>query len=236
MERVEEGIILNFFPYDENDAICKVFFSNGEIYRLFCKGVQKEISKNRLNLKEYSLIEFEFFANEVKYSGRLKRATLIKDFSSKESNFVKRFNLIRNSITSHKKLNSNLFNIFVNILNISSIYDSNYLWILLFYKEIFKLENININVNSCTKCGSTKNISSFSLKDNGILCKNCITRYDLELSKSFLLKIISLIVKSENWIVLNLNFTHDEKRFLNSIFSNFLIDNLGINAFLLESI
>lgn len=237
MEILKQGILLNIHEYGDNDLICNVFFSTGEIYSLFCPGTQKPNSKNYANLKFFKIIEFEIFANEVKQKGKLKRATIIENISDEETkDFLMRFRFLKNIIMQFKKLNQDIFDCVINILKIKTIYDTNYLWVLILFKQLLIRENMFPKVRECARCGTQDNISSFSLKENGLLCKNCVSRYDVLLEKKTLEKIIKFFIYDNNWIILNLQFTQWEKKFLNSIFKNFLIDNLGINVFLLENI
>ena len=92
-------------------------------------------------------------------------------------------------------------------------------------------------MNKCSICLSNNKINSFSLENGGLLCKNCslengVSPYDI----SFLKKIIQIYNSEIISKTITIVFSAEDEIKIKHLYSNFLINFLGIQSNLLIKI
>ena len=120
-------------------------------------------------------------------------------------------------VTTENENSYKILQLYLNTLYMISETEKN----LDFIISVFKIKLLCIlgfkpMVNKCTNCGDTKNITHFSIKDNGVKCKECYTqdKGSIKISKSTLTA-LNYIVFSPCKKIFNFNLKDEALRELN---------------------
>ncbi len=235
METITNAIFLEKKELDDNTSYLFFLAENGKILKLIALGLEKQGSKNANNLSAYSLVEIEYFQNRLQTGGKLKKVHLkYKNTSLSRKNFI--FWTMASNILLQKDQWDQIA--FYFLLNLVRWNDFDFTWevIYSFFRIILLENNVFFEVSKCSSCGTKNDITSFSMKRNGLLCKKCLHNNEPFLSTSILEKIILLFSSSSLEVDLWLNFSQEEINFLNEEFINYMEDILGINLSLLKKI
>lgn len=234
IERNVIGIVLEKYVF-EDEHIIKILIENGDILSLKAKGLDSLHSKNRMAIFVFNEVEFEYFtSNEAKgNTGRLKRATLINEFTNISERNSLLIEVVRNIILGQEK-NSNLtYQSLKKIINLFKVNDYN-------FQSLYELIILTLRqngylpiVDKCVKCNSNQLIMGFSIYEGGLICNK-----HLELKKYFLpaktlRKIIEINSLKNPLECRNLNFDQLEVAKIKSMCKLFLENQLGINVYLL---
>ena len=170
-----EGIVVSSTPYKENSKIINILTKENGIVGCISKGCKSIKSKLRLPSEKFAYGTFhlyykeeglstlidgdikDYFVNIKSDIYKVSYLTYIVELSTgvfKESNDEEVYSLLINSI---KKLEEGLDpKIITNILEL----------------QFLSYLGINLNLDECVKCGSTK-VVTLSISKGGYVCSNC---------------------------------------------------------------
>ncbi|OYD26599.1 DNA replication and repair protein RecO [Mycoplasma testudineum] len=180
----ETGILSKIIKYQDQDAILRVFFKD-RIVLIYAPGIFKTTSKNRNNLFEGALINFEFFqARLTTKMSRLKTATLIYNwkFIDQEQQFwIPNWLKLLQAIDTTSE---EFFNFYQYALRNFNYENNIYLTTYLYYLSL-ELLGYKQNFNSCVIDKRRTQISNFDLSSGGFLCiYHSMNKAPIEILKS----------------------------------------------------
>lgn len=189
-EEVVEGVILKKTPYKENDEILHVYTKSFGKIGIHAKGVRKLTSKNARACQEMMISEMTIHLK--KGISSLMKATPIHYLRHIKENLESE--IIGNYILEYfyRYIDENIPSLEEYQMLVKSLYalDQGYpplLVYLLFNVFILEHNGVNLNVDGCVVCGSTK-VISISLEDGGFLCQEHLQHhrtYSIEILKAF---------------------------------------------------
>lgn len=172
-----EGFILSEVSYGETSKVINLFTKEFGIIGVMCKGVKSMKSRLRALTLPFTYGSFYIYKKEDKLS-------LLKDVDVLDS-----FSIIHSDITLLSYLNyitelteqvykesndESIFPLFITTLQkLNQKLDPMVLTNILEIKYLDYL-GVGLNLDSCSKCGDTKNIITIDADAGGYLCKNCI--------------------------------------------------------------
>ena len=168
-------IILNISPYKDNDAIISAFNDDGS-YDFIARGILN--SKNKLAMLNNPLTYAEVEISKSKKSQyeSIKNANVIFSCMELMSNFN---DLMWCSILADvikKCLNQDerplIFKPLLITLGALKANFNKKIYILSLLGLILKLSGFEMNISECNICHNKDNITNFSLKRGGFICKN----------------------------------------------------------------
>lgn len=218
------GFVLNKTPYKDNDAIINILTSDG-IKSFKATGINKINSKNASKCNYFLVAEYVLQSKNENGAKSLKNASIIKMYMN----------------TLNDLLASSCYLFIISILKHLEDVDSYDLALSYFDKlneGVNPLDVVNhflsrviISLgyspllNGCVLCGRKTNIISFNLEDGGFICNNCFNnKQHIKYETSFLKEILYEFKNEE----ISLHDINNSKKIF-MMFSNFLIENLGIN-------
>lgn len=189
-EEVVEGVILKKTPYKENDVILHVYTKSFGKIGIHARGVRKLTSKNARACQEMMISEMTIHLK--KGISSLMKATPIHYLRHIKENLESE--IIGNYILEYfyRYIDENIPSLEEYQMLVKSLYalDQGYpplLVYLLFNVFILEHNGVNLNVDGCVVCGSTK-VISISLEDGGFLCQEHLQHhrtYSIEILKAF---------------------------------------------------
>ncbi len=176
----DEGIVLSYYSYKENDKIVNVFTKNNGRMSLLARGAMKPSSNFGGKIEPITRIEFLYsvgrgfpFMSEVKeLSPYLKIKSSIKIL--KQSLVL--IEILKKMYPEEKKdvLLYKMSKRYIDILNMDGVTKLLAEFLILSFKlNVLNHEGLNFSIDICNECGNTK--SRFSMSASGeILCSRCI--------------------------------------------------------------
>ncbi|RIV16685.1 DNA repair protein RecO [Mycoplasmopsis gallopavonis] len=167
-ETITHGIVLEIYQNEENLFLVSFFTSQGKLV-LAAQGLDKPLSKNRVNLQIGSLVEIEYFKARLEGKiGKLKKAHLLKSIDisdTKNAQFVEKITKLLQNFTSSNHLMGFLPQLYslISPLNNDRILTFLYAQSLIYF-------GIAPNFNSCRICLNMKNLIDFDLLAGGFIC------------------------------------------------------------------
>lgn len=173
-----EGFILSEVPYGDTSKIINIFTSDG-IIGCIAKGAKSLKSNLRINTIKFTYGKFLIDIKNNKLSN-LREASSINELINIKSDLLLISYLsyiveLTNQVVKQTDDYETLYNLFINI--ILKLNDKHNPKVLTNIYELKVLDylGVGINFNSCSKCGSTKNIITIDGDIGGYICKNCYT-------------------------------------------------------------
>ena len=173
-----KGIVLTVTPYGDNSKIINILTEELGLIGIMCKGAKSIRNPLRTKTEKFTLGEFHIDYKEGKLSKLI------------DIDAIDTYNNIRNDIEKisyatyiteltyqvvKQSRDSNVFNLYIDSLNklneglnpliITNIIELKYLDYL----------GVGLNLSSCIKCGSKKNIVTIDPDEGGYICKDCYT-------------------------------------------------------------
>ncbi|MCR4879467.1 MAG: DNA repair protein RecO [Bacilli bacterium] len=94
--------------------------------------------------------------------------------------------------------------------------------------KMINLAGYSFEINRCVRCGSKKDIVTFSFEDGGYVCKNCLDEYDSrDLTKDQLV-LIRTLCGSVDFDFNEIEYNEDSVKFLLDKFIKFINDVGGV--------
>lgn len=173
-----EGFILSEVPYGDTSKIINIFTSNGVI-GCIAKGAKSLKSNLRINTIKFTYGKFLIDIKKDKLS-YLKEASTIDELTNIKSDLIYISYLsyiveLTNQVIKQCDDYENFYKLFINvILKLNNKLNPKVLTNIYELKVLDYL-GVGINFNSCSKCGSTKNIITIDGDIGGYVCKDCYT-------------------------------------------------------------
>ena len=173
-----EGFILSEVPYGDTSKIVNIFTSEG-IIGCMAKGAKSLKSNLRINTIKFTYGKFLIDIKKDKLS-ILKEASSIDELVNIKKDLLLISYLsyiveLTNQVVKQCDEFENLYNLFINvILKLNNNLNPKVLTNIYELKVLDYL-GVGINFNSCSKCGSTKNIITIDGDVGGYICKDCYT-------------------------------------------------------------
>ncbi|WP_129647248.1 DNA repair protein RecO [Mycoplasmopsis maculosa] len=173
-EKIIEAIVLRIEDYYENDNDSLVtFLTKNGLIKVYSKGINKPISKNRNNLIIGSLVEIEYFEARIKNKiSKLKKARIkiMPNF-----NDISILKLIKKSViflSNFYEKCENVFNAYKTILEKQNDIQSSYLFTYLLAQSLdyFGIKPIT---EYCYNCKTPGNLCDFEFYKGGFICGDC---------------------------------------------------------------
>ncbi len=233
IEKTEKMFVFKINEYEENDAIINCICENGSHILLRARGFFKKNSRNILKIKEFTFCFIEYFENSnTKYKnwGLLKTGEVDIDFILEtESDLSFKFFISGVLEQNYQSINKNNFNLLLEILKLKNLklYENELLY-LYFLKKNLNFYNINPILNSCSICKKNLNIKSFSLHENGLICKKCFNdkKHNLFLLDDLKNIILFFAIRKFNDLT-KINLTFNQEKILKEMILDYYNNELG---------
>jgi len=186
-------IVLSITPYKEKDAIIDAISEQGDISFL-AKGILDPKNKNAAMNNVLLTADIELNEGNYKYPV-LKSASIIENPMKVTNDYYYLSSLIfMAELTKLLLQDEEKIEVFESLIkSISALKKAKQPWeILLAYTaKVLRIGGYEFEVNQCVFCGSRKEIVTFSFKDGGFVCKDCLeddTERDLTKNQMLLIR------------------------------------------------
>lgn len=186
-------IVLSITPYKEKDAIIDAISEEGDITFL-AKGILDPKNKNAAMNNVLLTADIELNEGNYKYPV-LKSASIIENPMKVTNDYYYLSSLIfMAELTKLLLQDEEKVEVFNSLIkSISALKKAKQPWeILLAYTaKVLRIGGYEFEVNQCVFCGTKKEIVTFSFKDGGFVCKNCLeddTERDLTRNQMLLIR------------------------------------------------
>ncbi len=222
MQKMVEGFIVKETPYKESSKIINVYTKEYGIIGMIAKGAKSIKNPLRALTTKFTYGQFNINYKEDKL------ATLISvDIIDDLSNIKNDLTLI--SYTTYltelvmqvvkQSLDSEIYNIFINtILKLNQHLDPAILTNILEIKMLDYL-GVSLNLDSCNKCGNTKDIVTIDGDIGGYVCKNCLTNQLIV--KSNTIKILRMYYYVDIKSITDLKIKEETKNEINTFLNRY---------------
>ena len=221
-----EGIIVSETPYGDSSKIINVLTKEHGIIGIMCHGVKSIKSPLRTKTIKFTYGFFHIDYKEKRLS-KLIDIDIIDNFKNiKESIELISYTAYLNELTLQvlKQNDDNeIFELYINALKkinekqnpmiITNIIELKYLDFL----------GVGLNLDSCVKCGSKKNIVTLDADEGGYICSNCYLNEPIMSPKA--IKMIRMYYLVEINSITNINIspslTNEINRFLDKYYERY---------------
>lgn len=173
-----EGIIITETPYGDNSKIINVLTKDKGIIGIMCSNVKSIKNPLRTKTLKFTYGYFHINYNENKLS-KLVDVDIIDNLTNIRGDIelISYMSYITDLTYQVVKQNNDLdiFNIFIStVLKLNEKKNPLILTNILELKYLDYL-GVGLNLDSCVKCGSKKNILTLDPDEGGYICQNCYT-------------------------------------------------------------
>lgn len=171
-----EGIIITETPYGDNSKIINVLTKEKGIVGIMCNNVKSIKNPLRTKTLKFTYGYFHINYNENKLS-KLVDIDIIDNLKNIKADIelISYMSYITDLTYQVVKQNNdlNIFNIFIStVLKLNEKKNPLILTNILELKYLDYL-GVGLNLDSCTRCGSKKNIVTLDPDEGGYICQNC---------------------------------------------------------------
>jgi len=171
-----EGFIMSEVPYGDTSKIINVLTKEHGLIGIICKGSKSLKSKNRATTLRFTYAIFNIYYKENKLSTLIDAEIIDNLINIKNDivliSYLNYLTELTNQVVKQGD-EKEIYAIFINaILLINKGFNP---MVVTNIVEVKYLEYLGvfINLDSCSKCGSNKDIVTISFNDGGLICKNC---------------------------------------------------------------
>ena len=221
-----EGIIISETPYGDNSKIINVLTKEKGIIGIMCSNVKSIKNPLRTKTMKFTYGYFHINYNENKLS-KLVDIDIINNLTNikEDIELISYMSYITDLTYQVVKQNNdlNIFNIFINtVLKINEKKNPRILTNIIELKYLDYL-GVGLNLDSCVKCGTKKNIVTLDPDEGGYICQNCYTNEKILDSKSIkLIRIYYLIdINSISDINIKDNIANEINYFLDKYYERY---------------
>ena len=171
-----EGIIISETPYGDTSKIINIYTKEHGVIGVMCKGVKSLKSPLRTKTLKYTYGYFHIKYNEKKLS-QLIDVDIINNFTNIKNDIILISYLSYITELTNQVVKQNddetIYNLYIStILKINEKQNPLILTNILELKYLDYL-GVGLNLDSCIKCGSKKEIITLDPDEGGYICKNC---------------------------------------------------------------
>ena len=223
-----KGYVIHTTDYQDSSRILNILTDEG-IIGVISKGCKNVKSSLRLISQKLIYGEFVIYYKESGLS-TLKEGTILNDFSNIKKDLTRfsYYSYITELTSQVMKQNNNkkIYDLFNQVvLKIEEGVNPKVMSNILELRLLDYL-GVPLNLTSCVKCGSVKNILTVNIDEGGFICKNCYNNeiiYDLKVIK--LLRNYYLVDINT---ITNIKITNELIEFVNHIISDYYDRYTGI--------
>jgi DNA repair protein RecO (recombination protein O) len=206
----EKGIIISETPYGEHSKIINILTENKGMVGVMCKSVKSIKNPLRSKTQKFTYGYFHIKYNENKLS-YIMDVDIINNLSHirEDIELISYMSYITDLTYQVVKQNNDpeIFEIYENtILKINSGMNPGILTNILEIKYLDYL-GVGLNLESCIKCGNTKNIVTLDPDEGGYICQNCYTDQKILSQKS--IKLIRMYYLIDINSITEINISND---------------------------
>ena len=179
-----EGIVLQYQPYREHDAIIHVLCKDYGILHIVCKGVQKIKSKNAAAIQPFTYARIFLLEQKRGSLQTLKNAEIIHSFRKIRESLEKTCcatYMCECVDVSH--FDFDCFDAMYQVLQILETTKEPLKILCLFQSLMNRMHGIEPYVDGCVRCQSSSHIHAISYTDGGFICTKCMHLEDDEKTK-----------------------------------------------------
>ncbi|MBQ8193192.1 MAG: DNA repair protein RecO [Bacilli bacterium] len=171
-----EGIIISETPYGDTSKIINIYTKEHGVIGVMCKGVKSLKSPLRTKTLKYTYGYFYIKYNEKKLS-QLIDVDIINNFTNIKNDitlisYLSYITELTNQVVKQND-DETIYNLYIStILKINEKQNPLILTNILELKYLDYL-GVGLNLDSCIKCGSKKEIITLDPDEGGYICKNC---------------------------------------------------------------
>lgn len=171
-----EGIIISETPYGDTSKIVNIYTKTHGVIGVMCQGVKSLKNPLRTKTLKYTYGYFHIKYNENKLS-KLIDVDIINNFNNIKNDiilisYLSYITELTNQVVKQND-DENIYNIFIStILKLNEKQNPLILTNILELKYLDYL-GVGLNLDSCIKCGSKKEIITLDPDEGGYICKNC---------------------------------------------------------------
>ena len=219
-------IVLSLSKYKEKDAIVNAI-SEESYLAFYAHGILSPTSKNSainniLTIADATLIT----SKNNKLSLKESSVISVPFITNSNMEYLTAINLLAEA--TNKMLDESERHLAFNYLEraINALKDAKYplLVAISYLAKISKLAGYSLEINRCVRCGSKKDIVTFSFEEGGYVCKNCTMEGDsFDLTKDQLL-LIRTLAGSVDFNFNDVSYNSDSAKILLDKFIAFIAD------------
>ena len=223
-------IVLTITQYKEKDAIIDAISENGDITFL-AKGVFDPKNKNAAINNLLSVADIELNEGNYKYPV-LKAASMIFNPMKLDNDYYYLSCLLlvaeATKVLLQDEEKERIFNSLVTTVETLKTSKEPWKVILAYFAILFKVSGYEFEVNRCVFCGTKQTIATFSFRDGGFVCQDCMEddiKRDLSKEQMLLLR---AAVNCQDIAKFDYPCSKDDAMFLLEKFFEFIYDSYGV--------
>ena len=169
-------IVLSITQYKEKDAIIDAISENGDITFL-AKGILDPKNKNAQINNVLSIADIEL--NEGNYKYPVLKSATIEFVPMKVTNdyyYLSSLLLVAEATKTllQDEEKEAIFDKLIAVIHALKVAKEPWAILLTYFAELLKITGYEFEVNHCVFCGTKQGIITFSFKDGGFVCKDCL--------------------------------------------------------------
>ena len=223
-------VVISVTEYKEKDAIIDAIGEEGEVTFL-AKGVLSPKSKNAAINNLLAIAEVELQEGNYKFP-ILKNATITLNPLKTNNSFEYLSSLMligeASKVLLQDEEKARIFDSLVQAITALKEGKEALLVLLIYLARIFKESGYEFEVNRCVFCGSKTNIRTFSFRDGGFVCNDCLDETtELGLTKDQML-LIRAAFNAPNFNITFEGYNQENAVVVLNKFFEFINDAYGI--------
>ena len=224
-------IVLSITPYKEKDAIINAISERGDLTFL-ARGILDPKNKNSSLNNILSTADIEL--SEGNYKHPVLKACTNATNPMKINNDYDYLSSLLFIAESTKVLLQDeekelIFNSLIKAVHALKTASQPWEILLCYTANLLKVGGYEFEVNQCVFCGSKKDIITFSFRDGGFVCRNCVNQdTEKDLSKEQML-LIRAAFNNQNIENITFKCTKEDGIYVFHKFDEFISDSFGVN-------
>ncbi len=225
MLRTIEGIVIKTQNYGETHKIITIFSKEIGKISAICRGANK--GKSKLSALAQPFIKANFLIYVSKGLSTVQQGEIIESYRTIREDIMKTayaayLTELTMMLTEDKEAERYLYNQLD--LTLDWINKEEELMVPLFMLELklFKRGGFAPIIDSCARCGNVNNLTSFSIKEGGLLCSNCFhTDERAMLISPNVIKLLPIFMNAGLEQIGSINMKKSNIQLLRKIFDNY---------------
>lgn len=225
MLKTIEGIVVRTQNYGETHKIITIFSKEMGKISAICRGANK--GKSKLSALAQPFIKANFLIYVSKGLSTVQQGEVIQSFRSLREDIMKTAYAaylveLTMMLTDDREAERYLYNQLD--LTLDWINNEEELMVPLFMLELklFKRGGFAPIIDCCARCGSMNNLTSFSVREGGLLCSDCFyTDEHAMLLSPNVIKLLPIFMKAGLEQIGTINMKHANIQLLRKIFDNY---------------
>ncbi len=221
-----DGIVVTETPYGDNSKIINVLTKDYGLIGIMCKGVKSLRNPLRAKTEKFTLASFHVEYKEAKLS-KLIDIDIINSFKNIRNDIIlisyaSYLTELTYQVYKHSEDND-IYDLYIeSLIKIDSGLDPLIITNILELKYLEYL-GVGLNLDSCIKCGSKKNIVTIDPDEGGYICKDCYTNEIILNPKTILMlrKYLLIDIKSISTISIKKEVVEEIDKFLSKYYERY---------------